>query len=139
MSTRLQRINPLLRRELSELIRSRYRDELAGVTVVDVSVSPDLRQARVVYSVIGDEPVAERASAFFSAHHEEMRRELGRRVVLKYLPQLRFVATDAVAEGSRILDVMDRLGLVHTGPVPEADLEADLEADPEADPEDSRQ
>ena len=137
MSTRLHRINPLLRRELSELIRSRYRDELAGVTVVDVSVSPDLRQARVVYSVLGDAPVAERASAFFSARHDELRRELGRRVVLKYLPQLRFVATDAVAEGSRILDVMDRLGLVHTGPTPEGGGDTDPDADPDA--EESRQ
>lgn len=121
MSTRIQRLNPLLRRELSELIHSRYRDELAGVTVVDVMVAPDLRQARVVYSVLGEATAPARAARFFAIHSEAIRRELGRRIVLKYLPQLRFVVTDAVAEGTRVLDVMDQLGLVHSAGEPPGD------------------
>lgn len=113
MSTRHQRLNPLLRRELSDLLHSRYRDDVPGVTVLEVTMSPDQRNARVIYSVLGAATTAEQATAFFRQHGETLRREMGVRVVTKFLPQYSFVRTDAVEVGARVIDTMDRLGLGH--------------------------
>jgi len=134
MSTRHQRLNPLLRRELSDLLHSRYRDDVPGVTVLEVTLSPDQRNARVIYSVLGAATTAEQATEFFRTHGETLRREMGVRVVTKFLPQYAFVRTDAVEVGARVLDTMDRLGLGHNAaaaaalPVPVAKPPKETEA-----------
>ena len=53
MSNRTLRVNELIQRELSAILRQRHQSEAVAVTITEIRVSPDLRDARVFVSVIG--------------------------------------------------------------------------------------
>ena len=60
MSNRTLRVNELLQRELSDILRKQYQSETVAVTITEIRVAPDLRDARVFVSVIGDEDELQR-------------------------------------------------------------------------------
>jgi len=110
MSNRTLRVNELIQRELSEILRKRYQSETVAVTITEVRVAPDLRDARVFVSVVGSEDEGERKLRWMRAHARELRTELGRRIVLKFLPRFEYVADHSVEQGTRILKVLDEIG-----------------------------
>lgn len=118
MGARLVRLNELIKRELSEVLHTRYQSETVALTVSGVDVSPDLRYARVFYSVLGDEVVSREAEHFFRENSSELRRLLGRRVVTKYLPRLDFIEDDGLVRGAELNQIMDEMGLVGEGDGP---------------------
>jgi ribosome-binding factor A len=109
MSNRTLRVNELLQRELSDILRKHYQTESVTVTITEIRVAPDLRDARVFVSVIGDEEELERKLRWLRAHSKEFRHELGRRVVLKYMPKFEYVADHSPEQGARILKVLDEI------------------------------
>ena len=109
MSNRTLRVNELLQRELSDILRKHYQTESVSVTITEIRVAPDLRDARVFVSVIGDEDELERKLRWLRAHSKEFRHELGRRVVLKYMPRFEYVADHSTEQGARILKVLDEI------------------------------
>lgn len=109
MGQRTVRVNELLRREINELMHTRYRSETVGITVFEVSVSPDLRNAFAYYSVIGGAREQEEARQFFAKYGPVLRREVGKSVILKYLPKLNFVYDDSMERGSKTLELLDSL------------------------------
>jgi ribosome-binding factor A len=110
MSERTERVNALLREEISNLIRDDIRDpRMAGiVSVTLVDVSPDLRNASVHISVLGDED--ERAGTMAALDHARpfVRRELGRRLHMKNIPAVRFVADRSIEDAQELTDRMRR-------------------------------
>jgi ribosome-binding factor A len=110
MSERTERVNALLREEISNLIRDDIRDpRMSGiVSVTHVDVSPDLRSARVHISVLGEE--SERAGTMEALAHAQpfVRRELGKRLHLKNIPAVRFVEDTTIAEAQELTDRMRR-------------------------------
>jgi len=58
MSNRTLRVNELIQRELSAILRQRHQSEAVAVTITEIRVSPDLRDARVFVSVIGSDDFA---------------------------------------------------------------------------------
>ncbi|SVB47181.1 uncharacterized protein METZ01_LOCUS200035, partial [marine metagenome] len=52
MGQRTQRVNELIKREISSYLHIRYRSESVYWTITDVSVSADLRNGTVAYSVL---------------------------------------------------------------------------------------
>jgi ribosome-binding factor A len=109
MSNRTLRVNELLQRELSDILRKHYQTESVAVTITEIRVAPDLRDARVFVSVIGDEVELERKLRWLRAHSKEFRHELGRRIVLKYMPRFEYVADHSPEQGARILKVLDEI------------------------------
>jgi len=79
------------------------------MTILAARVSPDLRNGTVAYSVIGDEEQIRRAKRFFKEKTGEIRHALGKRVVLKYLPKLRFVRDDSIEKGDEVIRILDGL------------------------------
>jgi len=55
MGQRNLRVNVLVQQEVSQLLHTRYQGQTVYITISDVSISPDLRNGRVYYSVLGDE------------------------------------------------------------------------------------
>jgi ribosome-binding factor A len=106
---RVVRVNELLKRELSLLLHTRYRDSSVYITLSEVETSPDLKTAVVYYGVIGAFPEEKAARQFFARHGGELRIELGKRVILKYLPHLTFQYDDSMERGARIVDLLDSL------------------------------
>ena len=109
MSNRTLRVNELVQREISDILRKRYQGEAVAVTITEVRVSPDLRDARVFVSVVGDEETAEKKIRWLRARAAAIREELSHRIVLKYLPKLEFVRDESVARGTRILQMLDEI------------------------------
>jgi ribosome-binding factor A len=109
MSNRTVRVNELVQREISDILRKRFQSEAVTVTITEVRVSPDLRDARVFVSVIGDEDEAEEKMRWLRSKAHEIRDEVGRRIVLKYLPRFQYVLDKSAIKGARILQMLDEI------------------------------
>jgi ribosome-binding factor A len=109
MSNRTVRVNELVQREVSDILRKRYQSESVAITVSEVRVSPDLRDGRVFIAVVGDEATAEAKLRWIRTKAADIREELGRRIVLKFLPKLEYVLDASAVRGARILQVMDEI------------------------------
>lgn len=109
MSSRTVRVNELVRREISELLHTRWRTESVYITLMDVDVSPDLRNARVYYSILGDESKALEAEAFFHDNGKEIKRLMSKSVTLKYTPALEFIHDDSLERGAIMNELLDDL------------------------------
>ena len=109
MSNRTVRVNELVQREISDILRRRYQSEAVAITITEVRVSPDLRDARVFVSVVGDEDTMEQKLRWLRSKAGEIREEVGRRIVLKYLPKFEYILDKSAIRGARILQVLDEI------------------------------
>ncbi len=120
-SLRLQRVRELLKREIGEAIRREFPVSEAGlVTVNDVDVAGDLHSAIVFISILGNPEQQKRGFALLTRHRKRIQGLVGRAVVLKYTPKLRFLMDDSVARGNRVLDIIEELEKSSSPTSPEA-------------------
>ncbi len=106
---RTRRVAELLQRELSALIRDRLKDpEVGMVTISDVEVSRDLAHARVYFTLLGGEAERERTREALQRAAGFLRRELGRELHLRTIPQLRFIYDDTMDRGNRVSALIDQ-------------------------------
>lgn len=90
-SRRMARLNEQLKREITVLVRDEVRDPRVGVTTVTaVEASADLSVARVYVSIMGDEAAKEAGLEGLRAAAPFIRTELGRRLRVRQVPELRF-------------------------------------------------
>jgi ribosome-binding factor A len=100
---RSDRVNSLLQRELGTLISEELRDpRIAFPTVTAVEITPDLRSARVHVSVLGDEEASEKTMKALEDAKPFLRRELGSRTDLRFVPELTFVHDRSAEQAVRI-------------------------------------
>jgi len=101
--SRTLRINVQVQREIAELIRTQLTDpRLVGVTVTRVSVSPDLRNASVFISLLGDDAALAAALKALGGAALRLRHGLAKRLRLRLTPMLRFQPDTALREGDRV-------------------------------------
>ena len=111
MSRRTERVNNLLRQELSQLIQQELRDPRlsALVTVTAVETSHDLLHARAYISVLGNEATRHDVIMALSSGSRFLRRELKARLTLKHIPEFQFLSDTSIERGSELLALMHRL------------------------------
>jgi len=109
MINRLLRVNVLLQREISDILHRHYQQDTVTLTITEVRCAPDLRTARVFVSVVGDEDHAAERMRWLARQAKDIRLELGRRIVLKYLPRLDYVLDGSAERGTRIVQILDEL------------------------------
>ena len=99
--SRTVRVAEQLRRELAVLIQQEVKDPRVGmVTVSDVEVTTDLAHAKVYVTVLdGEQKIAETLAALNRAAGF-LRRELGRRLVLRTIPRLQFYYDRSISQGA---------------------------------------
>jgi ribosome-binding factor A len=115
MSNRTVRINELVQREISDILRQRYQAESVVMTVTEVRVAPDLRDARVFVSVLGDDALAKEKLRWLRRQARDIREEVGRRIVLKYLPKFDYVLDRTIPKTVRVLEVIDEITRTEAG------------------------
>ncbi|MDE0637305.1 MAG: 30S ribosome-binding factor RbfA [Candidatus Poribacteria bacterium] len=94
---RQDRVSALIQRELSEVIQRVVKDpRVAFCTVTHVEVSADLKYVNVKVSVIGDSEQKEASLIGLKSATGFIRREISRRLALRYSPELRFSLDDSV-------------------------------------------
>ena len=109
-SLRLQRVRELLKRQIGEVIRREFPVSEAGlVTINDVDVAGDLHSAVVFISILGNAEQQKRGLDLLTRHRKRIQGLVGRAVVLKYTPTLRFVIDDSVVRGNRVLQIIEEL------------------------------
>lgn len=107
--SRTLRIGEQIRRELAVLIQQEVKDPRLGmVTVAHVKVSQDLSHAKVYVTVLGGEQ-SSAGETLRALNHAAafLRHELGRRLVLRVMPQLHFVYDESQEDGSRLVSLID--------------------------------
>lgn len=108
--TRQERVEELILRETSEILREKVSDPRIGfVSLTGVEISPDLEDATIYASILGDEAKkAEALQGLYSATRF-IRGELGHRLELRLVPKIRFVRDDSLERGSRVLGLIHKL------------------------------
>ncbi len=109
-SRRQRKVADLIQEELSDLVTRKVRDpRVAGVTITEVRVSPDLRYADVFISKLGEEREAEEALAGLNAAAGYLKRELAPRIELRFMPDLRFHIDRSWERGAHIDALLEQL------------------------------
>ncbi|MCD6322041.1 MAG: 30S ribosome-binding factor RbfA [Clostridiales bacterium] len=111
MSKRNERVSMELKKEISKILLSEIKDPrlTAMPGVIAVKVTEDMSYADVFVSLYGDEKSkAETLKAIESASGF-IRRQLSRRLKLRYVPELRFNCDDFIEQGFRINSILDSL------------------------------
>ena len=109
MKHRLQRVNEVVKRELSEIIPREVSFKATLVTVQSVDISPDLKNCFVFISAIGTGGEKHEAVVKLEEHRQILQRELSKRVVLKYTPQLHFRMDESIERGARVIDILEKI------------------------------
>ena len=111
MARRIQRLNNLIRHEISELLQRQVKDPRLGsfVTVTEVSIAPDLRHARIFVSHIGSKEEKQATLSALTSASSFFRRELAKRLRLRRIPELSFQWDDSIERGSHLLELIDQV------------------------------
>ncbi len=111
MSRRADRINGLLRQEISVLLSREIKDpRLSGViSITQVETSSDLRNAHVYVSVMGDEDTKSAALDGIKSAATFLRRSLRDRLKLRYVPFLKFSLDESIEDADSLLRMMDSI------------------------------
>jgi ribosome-binding factor A len=117
--SRPDRVADQIRGELASLLAREVHDPGIGfVTLTRVRVSPDLQQARVYYTALGDEKSRTNTERALARASGFLRRQIGARLRLKRTPELTFHYDDSIAGQDRIEQLLSE---IHAQPAPPDD------------------
>ncbi len=107
---RSERVAEEIRKEVATMLFGEIHDPRIGfVTITKVQVSKDLRHAKVYFSIIGSDEEKEKTMAGLQSSSGYMRREIGRRLKLRYFPELTFKFDDSLEYASRIEKIIKEI------------------------------
>ena len=109
MTLRNERVRKELMRDISEILRKEVRGLEGVVSVVDVEVSHDNSFAKVIYSVLGSSEQIEKTKTVIEKSTPKIRYEVGKRLRLRLTPELRFVYSNGLEEGSRVTELINKI------------------------------
>jgi ribosome-binding factor A len=111
MTRRAERVSNLIRNHISKLLQEQVNDpRLSGfISVTRVSTSPDLKQAKIFISFLGEAANKKQVMDGFKAATGYFRRELAEKMTLRAIPELTFVLDDSIEHGAKILELINRV------------------------------
>ncbi|MFH1016338.1 MAG: 30S ribosome-binding factor RbfA [Chloroflexota bacterium] len=111
MSHRIEKINQVIRKEISDLLQREVKDPRLGefIAVTDVVTSPDLKYARVYVSRIGTEEEKQEILKTLNAATSYFHKELTRSIRIKRVPELSFHWDDSIERGDRLMRLIDQV------------------------------
>ncbi len=109
-SIRIQRVAD----EIKKLIGIIIQQELSGTsiglaTVIDVKLSKDLKYAKVYVSIMGDEKAQEKGIELLKNKTGFIKRELGKKLYIRYMPDLQFCLDNSLDYAMRIDDLIKKI------------------------------
>jgi ribosome-binding factor A len=104
---RSEKVGDQIKEEISQILLTELKDPRIGfVTVTKVSVSDDLRMATAYYSVFGGTREKDESRQGLVSATGYIKRELGRRMRLKYMPTITFRYDDSLEYGEHIEELL---------------------------------
>lgn len=112
MTYRIERLNSLLRQEISDLIQRQVKDPRLGtfVSVTAVEISSDLKFAKVYVSRLGTETEKKETLQALASAAGFIRHELGNRMQARRIPELSFRLDETIEKADHVLRLIDRIG-----------------------------
>jgi len=105
---RSRRIAEQIQRELSDIIRVEVKDPRVGmITITDVEMTPDNAHAKVFFTVLGQQPRIDEATAGLQHAAGYLRSQLAQRMKIRVVPQLHFEYDASVERGMRLSQLID--------------------------------
>jgi ribosome-binding factor A len=115
---RTVRVAEVLRKELAAHMSRSLELEGLLITISSVELPPDMRQAYIYVSTLKPEVDQEKALAILARNRKEWQSKVGRRLGLKFTPQLIFRFDSAVERGDRVMEILTKLELNTPGHAP---------------------
>jgi ribosome-binding factor A len=107
---RSERVAEEIRKEAATMLFGEIHDPRIGfVTITKVQVSKDLRHAKVYFSIVGSDEEKEKTIEGLQSSSGYMRREIGKRLKLRYFPELTFKYDDSLEYASRIEKIIKEI------------------------------
>ena len=107
---RADRVGDVIKREISEMLIRGIKDPRIGlVTITKVTISDDLRAAKVHFSVMGGEADRERTRRGLISATGFIKREVGKRLHLRYVPEITFEFDPSIEYADRINRLIQEL------------------------------
>jgi ribosome-binding factor A len=114
---RADRVGVLIQQVLSDLLHRDISDpRLKMATITQVQVTKDLRLARVFFAAAGGKAGAEEAVQGFRSAAGFIKRSLGPRLGLRYMPELEFLYDESFDQGARIDQLLKSIASDKHGP-----------------------
>lgn len=115
---RASRVADQIRMEVADILMRKIKDpRVRSVTVTDVELTNDLRLARVFVTALGTDAEKREIFAGLAKATGFVRSELGRRVTLRYLPEIVFLEDVSGPRGDRVLQLLEELHDKDEGPI----------------------
>jgi ribosome-binding factor A len=112
---RTVRVAEVLRKELAACMSRSLELEGLLITISSVELPPDMRQAYIYVSTLNPEVDQENALAILARKRKEWQSAVGRRLGLKFTPQLIFRFDTAIERGDRVMEILTKLQLNTSG------------------------
>jgi len=107
---RARRVSEELKKEVSIILRDQVKDPRMGfITITSVDVSNDLSDAKIYFSVLGEAHDIEETIKAFESAKGYIRREIGQRIQLRHVPEIRFIYDHSIEQGSHIDSLLEQI------------------------------
>lgn len=107
---RADRVSDLIKKEISQMLLKEVKDPHIGfMTITGVDVSNDLHLAKVFYTILGDQKQVRKSAQALNRVSPFIKRQLGKRLRLRYIPDIIFRYDYSLEYGSRIDNILDHL------------------------------
>lgn len=107
MARRPEKVREFIKEQVSEIIQHHLKDPRIGfVSVIDVEVSADLRHAKVFVSVLGNAQAKADTMAGLQSAVGYVRGELGRRLQMRFTPEILFRLDESIERGTRVVSLL---------------------------------
>ena len=108
MTRRSERTSKLIQQKISQVLERQVNDPRLSnlISVTGVSVSPDLKYAKIFVSTLGDESVKRDMLAGLNNASGFIRKELASHIKMRCIPQLSFHYDDSIERGTRLLELI---------------------------------
>lgn len=111
MSRRIERLNSLIRQEISDLLLKELKDPRLDnfISVLRVDTAADLSIAKVYVSLYGPEESKKESMAALDSASRYIRNELMKRIRIRTIPDVVFQEDDSIAKGAQVLELIDEI------------------------------
>ena len=104
---RIEKVQELMKQEISQIILQELKDPRIGfVTVTKVEMTGDLREAKIFVSIMGKDEALKDTLRGLQSSLGFIRREIGRRIRLRFTPEISFALDNSLAYSSHIQELL---------------------------------
>jgi len=102
-------VQELLREVVSEIMRELRDPRVGFATITTVKVSPDIHYAKIFVSILGEHNEQEETIKGLNSARGFIRKEVSRKIRLRYVPELSFHFDESIERGSRVLQIINEV------------------------------